>query len=57
MANRDKHKRRSGYSYSKNQYGLAGFARKTNIRNEKVNHFKNFREQMKTLFKKKTGDS
>lgn len=57
MANRDKHKKRSSYSYSKNQYGLAGFARKVAIRNEKVSHFKNFKEQMKTLFRKKTGDS
>lgn len=57
MANRDKHKKRSGYSYSKNQYGLAEFARRVAIRNEKVSHFKNFKEQMKTLFRKKTGDS
>ena len=57
MASRDKHKKRSGYSYAKNQYGFAGFARKTAIRSEQVSHFKTFKEQMKTLFKRKTGDS
>lgn len=57
MANRDKHKRRSGYSYSKNQYGFAGFARKVAIKNDQAKRTRSLREMFKNLLKRNKVDT
>ena len=57
MASREKHKRRSCYSYRNNASEFAGFARKVTIKNDRVKQHRSLREAFKNMFKRNKADA
>ena len=52
MASKEKHKRRSCYSYKSNYNSFSGFAHKTAIHSDNVKKTRSIRETFKNLFSK-----
>ncbi len=52
MASREKHKRRSSYSYKSSYSNFAGFAHRTAIHNDNVKRSRSMKEAFSNLFAK-----